>query len=545
MRKRFILKYVRVILYVFIFIIVINIFQPSSTYSKDLFDKYTALKTVNLTKEKIIQINNCMNYYNKTIKFENVYSDIKSNLKNNNEWEPLNQFIYTRYRAYYFSQQSIIRILALSKANFHNNYKISCLLEFDDEPESFICLNTKYSVLRNYNTYGAFAIDCILTQDIISNINKKAKLYLYNYEYEVRTRRAYHVNMSNELQKPVDSILLCSKQYNFTDSEYKNMKYWIDYSLNLGYNKIVLFNNSIPYQKFFKLFSSYGDKIEVRDYKYFPHLFLKTHLTSTPYFYHLKEISMELRRANERIAVNECFCENRLKYERIAVLDNDEVVIPRPIVSENNNLLYQQSPDIQINLTTYLNNLNRATDYQFDDNYWFTYARMMSNSFMKDFMYVLSNILNSKSNSTNYPIEFRVKSKYYIGRHLKTQYTKFIIRHEDDARYSENLLETYKNLTTNDVQQYLKKKTFTKFERIFCITLNYGFKEDGKSIHFTNSIVSIGHHESIDTKIAKVNPKMGYVSHFRNHFTYFSKTVIRVKSVFIDLYLYKYLSNTF
>jgi hypothetical protein len=75
--------------------------------------------------------------------------------------------------------------------------------------------------------------------------------------------------------------------------------------------------------------------------------------------------------------------------------------------------------------------------------------------------------------------------------------------------------------------------------------LNYGFKEDGKSIHFTKSIVSIGHHESINIKISKVNPKMGYVSHFRNHFTYFTNTVVAVKSVFLDLYLYKYLSSTF
>ena len=32
------------------------------------------------------------------------------------------------------------------------------------------------------------------------------------------------------------------------------------------------------------------------------------------------------------------------------------------------------------------------------------------------------------------------------------------MRYADDARYNENLLETYKNLTANDVKQYLKKK---------------------------------------------------------------------------------------
>ena len=534
MGTRLILKYIKLFFYIIVLVIILKTLKSSTEFKVNLNLKSIipiSLKNkVNVKNE--VSIKRCVKFKNESIKFNNYFNN---SILDNEEWEPLNQFIYTRFKAYYYRAESIVRLLAISRSNF--NFEISCFLEFEDEPNNFLCLDTKYSVLRKYSKYGAFGIDCILPKDLKLNKARTEKLYLYNYEHKVRTRRAYEVSITNKINVPKpNSILLCSKQYNFTNDEFKNIKYWIDYSLSLGYNKIILFNNSIPYQNFFKLFKSYGDRLEMRNYKYLPYLFLEKRYP-TPYFYNLKYISMELRRTHERIAINECYCDNRLEYERIAVLDDDEVIIPRPIFSDNNNLLPKQYKDNTINITSYLNNINKATDYSFEKSYWFTYAKMMSFNFMNDFMYSLEQALNS---SNTYPITFRVENKLSNDR---IEHVTFKIRHADDCRHSRHLLNNYNNLVRSDKKSYLKQTSLTKFERILCIILSYGFKEDGKSIHFTKEVISIGHHETIGFPIKKVISSMGYVSHFRNDFTYFSKTVIKIKSVILDLHLYKFLSN--
>jgi hypothetical protein len=510
MRARFIFKYVKNFAFIILTALLFKILYESIQHSN----------------KKVI-ISTCKRYNNDLITFSNYYNDKHSE---NNEWEPLNKFVYLRYKAYYYKAESIIRVLALSKAVF--DYKISCFLEINDE-KNLICLDTKYKTLRSYEKYGAYAIDCILPKTLNLYDHHSVKVYLYNHDYEFRTRRAFTVDLTNSFPRP-QSILLCSKQYNFSFGEYENTKYWIDYNLNLGYDKIILFNNSIPNVKFYDLFSSYGNRVEVKKYKYFPFLYLNERDNPgiiTSYYYHLKFISRELRRVHERLAINECYCDNRLKFLKISVLDNDEIIIPRSLVSPVNNSVSTTTCERPTNLTVYLNDLNEVSNEKFKHSYWFIYARMMKNEFLKDFMRELGDALINSKVKNEFPFEFKLKNK--IGVH-GIQHIKFTFDKLTDYDYAQYLLDTYKEILVKHADFFQIHHKSSRFNRLLTIILHYTFKENGKSIHFTKDVLNVGHHEANDFKLEKVKYKMGYVSHFRNTFYYYGSS-INIRSVLLDL----------
>ena len=206
-----------------------------------------------------------------------IYTVYYNNFEINNEWEPLGKHIYLRYKAHYFHDKSVIRILAISKSQ--SEFDFTCSLHFSNKSNDYINLNASYKVLRlkKSEKYGAFAIDCIIPHGSLDLENyNNGFVYMFNHNESLRNMRPINVNFKNDIQKKSSTeLVLCSKQYNLTHNDYEDIKYWIDFNLKIGYKKIVIFNNSIPYKKFHKLFQSYGSRLDVKSYSFLPHLYLE------------------------------------------------------------------------------------------------------------------------------------------------------------------------------------------------------------------------------------------------------------------------------
>jgi hypothetical protein len=277
----------------------------------------------------------------------------------NEEWEALHfsknfehkKLFIRRSASFYIPEKRLIRTLSIGEALI--NYPIEFLLLFENGAQSknkeltLPSSSMSSMSLTTYQIYGTHTIDCYLPQNMFFDY-KSVTLYLNAKSmgkiYFTKRPMNVQITKSNDLAntgQPSGSIMLCSKQYNFTVSEYPSFKIWIELNKNLGYEKLVIYNNSIPDEKFTQLFQQYDNFIESREYKYYPHLYLDSsasRLAPGGYQYHLQNLSLELRRVHERLAINECYLSHRGYYDKIAILDYDEIIIPRMLtnISINN-----------------------------------------------------------------------------------------------------------------------------------------------------------------------------------------------------------------
>ena len=171
----------------------------------------------------------------------------------------------------------------------------------------------------------------------------------------------------------------------------------------------------------------------------------------------------------------------------------------------------------------------------FEHSYWFIYSRLMTQDFMLKFMLELNRVLVKLRVTQKYPTIFKIKNKL---NNKQNQDIKFRIRHVNDFEYAQDLMNKY-NALVHKNQKFFALNYTTKFQRFFQIFLEFNFKENGKSIHFTKHIVGVGHHEALNIKLEKVQSTMGYVSHFRTAFAYYS--TVNIKSVRLDLHFFDYL----
>lgn len=516
---RFIKKYLKIPVFVFVI----------------LFAFYPIYKIAFKKNIKVI-ISYCVNS-NNTENFNKYYTNEK--LIENNEWEPLNEYFYVRAKGFYFKEDSIIRLLAISSSNMSSNL-YSCYLElFQLYSNQYICVYIDIKHQRKSKTYSSYAIDCIIPSSLNLKTIEMVNVYLYDHQKQLRTKRPITVDLKlteTQATKIVDNIMLCSKQYNLTINEYENLKHWFEINRKLGYKKIVIYNNSIPNEMYNELIASYKGYIQVNEYKYLPHLYLldSKNYTNGPYYYNLKELNTELRRIHENIALNECYCMNRYKFTKISVFDIDEVIIP-PIVTSKHlsfNFTLDASCNNNIDMNEYVNGVKKHYYQATQHSYWFTYARMMTIEFTNSFMLELEIVLNRVNSSNANFSDIYVVNRVSNGSFRNIAFT---IKDFKDYEHARLLLSAYKRILAND-KEFFKVKNATRFHRILAVFLNYNYHQYGKSVHFTSHITSIGHHAVPDLNYQKVFYKSGFVSHFRNTFYYEFYHTIR--SVFLDFNYY-------
>lgn len=467
----------------------------------------------------------------------NKYNNLKDQFENN-EWEPLNEYFYVRAKGFYFKDKSIIRLNAISNANIDlNGY--TCFLEaFEIRTNEYICLNAKLKYHKKIDLYSSYGIDCMIPIGLSLDSLKSVNVYVYHRYSQIITKRPIRVEITHQTQQ--GKIVLCSKLYNLTMNEYENIKYWFEFNKKIGYDKIVIYNNSIPGDKYNDLITSYNGYIEVFDYKYLPYLYMGKHNAENlqPYYHHLGEISNELRRIHEDIALNECYSMYRNQYKKIAVFDNDEIIVPFQVESNHltNTFTLQETCNHSIHLNDYLEDLKLKKSIHY--SYWFVYARLMSNEWTNMFMQQLEMVLNITNAAVG--AFFDVEIDNPVTEH-STEKVVFQIRNHGDYFHAKNLLNSYKKILSID-KEFFYMKNLTRFHRILAVFLNYSFWRYGKSVHITHDITSIGHHALLDFNYTAIAQKYGYVSHFRTRFIYAGRHSIQ--SVFIDFNYYNcYLRN--
>lgn len=135
-----------------------------------------------------------------------------------------------------------------------------------------------------------------------------------------------------------NKVILCGKAYYLPAKQEKDFQFWVELTRLQGYEKIVIFNNSIentPTSQ--QVFSNYKDFVQVVQYQCLPNfIHKKLKEVESPKFIDFNYIKNQLKFNPlalhiffERMTQNECYWENKDKYKHIAVLDIDESVIPK------------------------------------------------------------------------------------------------------------------------------------------------------------------------------------------------------------------------
>ena len=142
-----------------------------------------------------------------------------------------------------------------------------------------------------------------------------------NSDIPVRIKRFSYIG-------PENKAILCNRVVFFSAKDEKNFQFWVEMTKLQGYEKIVIFNNSIPNTPIFRqVFSTHKNFVQVVQYQCLPNLF-KDGNDGLPKFIDLI-YNKYLHDFFEKVTQNECYWENKDKYRNIAVMDQDESVIPQ------------------------------------------------------------------------------------------------------------------------------------------------------------------------------------------------------------------------
>ena len=319
--------------------------------------------------------------------------------------------------------------------------------------------------------------------DFSSDVRIDAKIYFLNLKLGLKVNILKYTrnNDSKSLR-----VALCSKMYNLTDKNFESFKMWIKLNQLIGYDKMIIYNNSIPHEKFSSLFKFYSNFIQVKQYQKIPKFTEFIIDKSTHYYNNLASLSEEALFLNERLVLNECFLENRFSYDFISVLDYDELLVP----PEGNIKDYLKNLKIK-----YANDIKKSNATSF----WFRYVNFLDNeSIIKNF--------NGKSGKSS--------------EQLLNQNLQFSFNRNESIQLKINNISHLENLINSKEHVFkIDKMNKSLFSRVFMLRekqiFEFGY---GKSVHFTVKPIYIGHHETMSSKknSYKINYTDGYVSHYRN-----------------------------
>jgi len=318
------------------------------------------------------------------------YTRQSNRLKENNEWEELNEAFLIRIpSAFYYADSSLIRILFVSEKSLKTDFNCYLLLS-----QKIVKLDYKVYPLRVEKVYGVF----ILQSSYYSNESKMSLLFVDN-DRKIRIKREIPLKIKKK-SKDVKYTAICSDFYILDDSYYENFKWWIEINKFLGYKKIIFHNHSISDSIYGSLFNKYKEFLIIKSYEYMPHM--KTN--SFEYLQIRSHATVPNFEIHELLAYNECFMDHFNEYKRIAVMDADEIIIPKVECTPDKysiqaNLCNTTSGQIcgEYNIDEYLERLrdkNYKQKGQF--SYFFPFIGAIHNEYRLIIIKFMKKILNLK-----------------------------------------------------------------------------------------------------------------------------------------------------
>jgi hypothetical protein len=149
----------------------------------------------------------------------------------------------------------------------------------------------------------------------------------------------YRNNNNNKYNGENNRSIVCSKCFFLNNlDDYRNFLWWLQLNKQIGYEKISFCDNSLDldYFKMNKYAFFNFNFLQIEQFKCIPNFIKKS---QNEYFNHLTDLnyngvfSYATTDIFNVIFTNDCFLKNSNQNDYLAVLDNDETVIPR--VSRN------------------------------------------------------------------------------------------------------------------------------------------------------------------------------------------------------------------
>ena len=480
----------------------------------------------------------------------------------NSEWEPFNQDLYLRPSAgYYFTDQKSINILYMSHSEI--NFEIAIHLSIKTDESVFLNYipKTISKSLSNYSPYKAnvlvahFDLDQFLVQTKIDKLSVTLEAFI-SHLHDNKTinknpiklkLKSIHENFASK-----KNSMICSKIYSLKEDDYLLMEWWFMINLQMGIDKIVIYNNSIVNTRRFRnLFERYNELVEVRQAQCLP-IFAKK-ISGKKYFRSLNELHMEgenfpHRWTLETLIFNECYLDYINSYKTVLVVDQDEAILPRndkQLSWLSNDLRYLEHFD---NDQCYSNDDRKELINYYDDLIYYSKSKKYSNFHFKMAFYLSNKFTGSifkrlnEFYSTNkvfkLPQSVLVKDEEQSSYESRDVIYNYTIDNIDQFNYGFNLTKFYmkrlKPFLENNMK-IIKENVHETYSRMFFLVNEETESHFGKTLHNTMNTLYLWHHHPLETfsdvPHRKVPFEYGHLSHFRKRYALnvYSSSIYTIK----------------
>jgi hypothetical protein len=489
--------------------------------------------------------------WNHFSKFNNHHSlnliknESKEEEKNNNqqcelEWERLNENVYFRKNlAYYYIDLDEIHLYLERNKNF--NYKFKFQIEIVLGIEKIIQIDLPNNRIINIHTLdvsGEYATERIhFRLNVFMNNNKslinmaKIKVKIKSILSNVQEMTKNSIELVKKMFKTNDftnnnnNSILCSKVYYLKSDYIKQFEWWIQVNKLNGYDKIVVFNNSLD--GYDDLFKKYAQFVQVLQFQCVPNFFskknhkkkrfisffdIKNVYNLNPHTYHIHF---------DHLIANECYLLHKDKYKYISIIDNDELILARSKLANNNNNNFSKIISYIQSLTSKLSN-GIKTNLIFKMSFYFKFKSIQIIFYKLEEFFKLIKANNNTIDSYNYRIKIDLEEKCFDDEKIafnlviKTgkdlNYAKYL--YEMNRKYVEPFMEMNKN--------ELKRMNNDLFDRFYYFTGEKSIHSPWlfKSIHDTSQTEIVNAHFALNKIENSVNVPVeyGHCSHFRKNF---------------------------
>ncbi len=465
--------------------------------------------------------------------------------------------------AFYYSDINLIHLYLEKKVN--TNYQFNLQIQIVQENKIIHYENSRsIKILELEEKVDPFRIEIIETFFNLSNfvnntknVNLKVNITDLN-NLSIKNPIKLVIKKFNSLQSSKNHSVLCSKLYYLKKDYIKYFEWWIKINKLNGFDKIVLFNNSLD-SSFNNLFSKYKGFVEIIQYQCLPNFFIENNANKTYInFFEIKQLynldPLPYHIHFEFFSFNECLLMNRDKYKYVAIMDSDETIIPRkPYNYELKETFYQNNfSENEMNLSTYLNSI--TTDFKLPKETtfgfrWATYLNQKTVNILFDELSKLLLAIN-QTEAKNYQIVVEDLNDKDIRN--ETVHFNVLIENNDDFKYAKYLYDMHKKYVMPfliENRKFLNEipEPYNRFYYL-CGQKSIPRYEFYKHIHDSSQASLVNTH----FPRYKVNSHLlvpinyGHTSHFRTKYSgiyYWLKNMsIPIKELFFD---FNYFNNYF
>ena len=583
-------------------------FKNISSFINQLFNNFTNANRVNndANNENVLKgLESKLKQFKLELENERIENELKTNVFNlksrplrNEIWEQLGLCIFFKRSAgFYIIEKSLFRIFYVTKSTCSNSFDAELFLEHDNVLH---LINLKSGGVKVHQDFGSYQLRSLnFNFELLPHLNGKTYDQVVDGKYKMnfyaffkdnvnQTRTWYPIDVKVKYMRQRKNgtnktgSIVCSKCFYYENNEYRDFLWWIELNKRIGYQKLVFCNQSIPDTRVFNdIFDKYKEFIHLKPMNTFPDFFNNqenlslTHHKYLNHYYDLKvngHFNVFFRDVFDVLFTNECYMEYSDRYEHIAIIDNDETVIPRinkKVFTIKDNFdfvsgLNQTSQDLlefealgkscakdehkQIDL--YLNSIKTSMTLHFRMSYY------LKNRILKDIFDAFETVFYSNSTVSNYTLESTPNNSntsisnntnpylYIINvkdsqgsnnGHTPYDYS-FTIQNEKELSYAKSLLFIYRNYLEkyfdNETTKYFKHKD--KFNRLFYLGGPITSIYWGKSIYHTEIAFDFAVHFPDEYIIHPVEYDLGQDSHFRENY-HFRNINISITELILDL----------